>query len=229
MIAPFFAIIIPPELYHKTWLVIRTETLDRILEAIGKYGYVLIFLGTFLIDNSGIPLFIIAAGIMVALKKLSGSASFLLAFSGLIAWDNLLYLAGIWLNRFLSRRIQKEKVSNRVLRTLVKVIDTGSIIFENNEKLFPFFCKIIPWIGKIAPALAGYGNRGTTLLMHFAIGDLWYCSVFYFTTLLTGAVIVKYSKLMGLLGFLLFLLSYCFGRNTIKKKLGCVKNSKSLK
>jgi len=40
---------------------------------------------------------------------------------------------------------------------------------------------------------------------------------------LTGAVIVKYSKLMGLLGFLLFLLSYCFGRNTIKKKLGCVK------
>ncbi|MHA1829363.1 MAG: hypothetical protein ACTSX6_12040 [Candidatus Heimdallarchaeaceae archaeon] len=201
------------------------ETFERILEVIEKYGYVLIFFGTFLIDNSGIPLFIIAAGIMVALKKLNGFVSFFLIFSGLIAWDNLLYFAGICLNKFLSKKIQKEKkINKQVLKILIKVIDTGYVIFENNKKLFFFFCKIIPWIGKIAPIFAGYGNRGATSLLYFAMGDLWYCSVFYFVALLMGAVIVKYSKLIGLLGFLLFLFSYYFSRNTVKKKLPSLSN-----
>lgn len=225
----FFVIIILPKFCLSAGDCM--ETFEQILETTGKYGYALIFLGTFLIDNSGVPLFIVAAGILVALKKLNGFVSFFLIFLGLIAWDNLLYFAGIWLNKSLSKKIQKEKVSNRVLGILMKVVDTGYIVFENNEKLFLFFCKIIPWIGKIAPIFAGYGNRRATSLIYFAMGDLWYCSAFYFAALLTGTTIIKYSKLIGLLGFLLFLFLYYFSRSTIRKKLveynKCCKNEKS--
>jgi len=88
--------------------------------------------------------------------------------------------------------------------------------------LFPLFCKIIPWIGKIAPIFAGYSGGATTSFIYFTLGDLWYASSFYLVALLMGTVVVKFSKLIGLLGFLVFLLLYYFSKRAVRKKLGYV-------
>ncbi len=199
------------------------EALGQILEAVEERGYTLIFFGTFLVDNSGIPFFIIAAGIMVALRKLNCFISFILVFLGLIAWDSLLYLVGIALKKFLKKKeIEKEKINNPFLSMLMRILNVGHTTFENNRKLFPLFCKIIPWIGKIAPIFAGYSGGATTSLIYFTLGDLWYASSFYLVALLMGTVVVKFSKLIGLLGFLVFLLLYYFSKRAVRKKLGYV-------
>ncbi|PLV59277.1 hypothetical protein [Thermotoga sp. KOL6] len=170
--------------------------------------YLLLFLATLLFDNSGTPLPILAASALIIAGKMDTFPAFLSIYLGLLGWDLLTFLLGKELKPILSKI--KRKFIQRILKEF-------SGVYISSENILVLLCKFIPWIGKFTPFLAGYTGRGIETLLVIWAGDLLYESAFLFSSLTVGKVFLKYSKVLGVLLFVMTMILYILWRNRVKK------------
>ncbi|HBF11736.1 MULTISPECIES: DedA family protein [Thermotoga] len=170
--------------------------------------YLLLFLTTFLFDNSGTPLPILAASTLISAGKMQAGPAFFAIYLGLLSWDSLTFFAGKMLKPFFSRL--NWKVFQKILREF-------SNVYISSEKILILFCKFVPWVGKATPFLAGYMERPFRTLLVIWAGDLIYESVFFFTTLTAGRVFLEFSKILGIALFAVLMVVYFLWKRKMRK------------
>ncbi|MCD6550880.1 hypothetical protein [Thermotoga sp.] len=178
--------------------------------------YLLLFLATFLFDNSGTPLPILAASTLISAGKMRTLLAFPVIYLGLLSWDSLTFFAGKALKPLFSKL--KWKVFQKILKEFLNV-------YISTEKILVPFCKFVPWVGKFTPFLAGYIGRRLETLLVIWVGDLFYESVFFFSALMAGRVFFKYSKLFGIVLFAVMMVLYAVWKKRAKKVVNRSKNS----
>jgi len=131
--------------------------MERALELISEYGYLLVFFGT-VIDQSGIPVFIVAGGIFVAAGLLGFWQVVLFSILALVVTD----IPFIFIGRYLSRRLVGNYSTGKSVRWLKNFLIAGTAIFLKSLTLFYLFSKVIPVIGKYVPVFAGFSSSRKT-------------------------------------------------------------------
>jgi membrane-associated protein len=184
---------------------------DKLISCFKEHFYLLTFFGT-LFDNSGLPTFITLAGSFAGMKKVNQYISLSISYLALVCGDFLLYGAGIFLKKLLKN---SEKQLTQFLK---KLIEANCEIFKRNEWLFYLFCKIIAWIGKIAPLLAAYSGKDFSCIIKFLFGDLWYCLTFFYAAYAMGTL-AEHKLPFFIISIAMFFLTLYGAKSALRKFL----------
>ncbi|WP_408956441.1 DedA family protein [Natroniella sp. ANB-PHB2] len=192
---------------------------DELIRLIFEYGYIIIFLGT-LINYSGIPVFIVLAGLLYSTGKLDLQLTVLSFLIALVIIDLLLFKVGKYFADRQSRYLFKAGVKGFFYKLLLK----GSRFFLSNQTIFYLFSKLIPILGKYTPVIAGYTDKPfLKAMVMFFIGDCIYSFSFFISAFFIGELILEYSLIVGLLNagvfFLIYTIFYLVNKRRVKKKI----------
>lgn len=192
--------------------------MDKAFELISNYGYLIVFLGTML-DQSGIPIFIIVGAVIAQAGNLNHFLVFVLAYSALISTDILFIYLGSYLRNITKLNTQNSKVIGVLKKVLIRIVG----LFLNNRIVFYIFSKFVPLIGKYIPVLVGYSDESKReSILYFALGNILYCVTFYFSALFLFNMFVEYSKIISICLLIIFLVIYF---STSKKAKDRIRNS----
>ncbi|MGF7186499.1 membrane protein DedA with SNARE-associated domain [Desulfitispora alkaliphila] len=184
--------------------------LETIIKLLEQYSYPLIFFGT-MVDQSGVPVFIIMAGVFCSTGKIEATSGFITIMVALIISDFLLLYLGNYIKRY------KWGYSKLLPTFLVlffnkyggKVVRIGAHTISKNQLLFYIFSKHLPGVGKVVPMFVGYtGKSKLKAMLLFTIGNLIYGSIFYFIGFVVGTAVINHSLIIGLAMVLAFGLIY---------------------
>ncbi len=189
--------------------------MERALELISEYGYLLVFFGT-VIDQSGIPVFIVAGGIFVAAGLLGFWPVMLLSILALVVTD----IPFIFIGRYLSRRLVGNYSTGKSVRWLKNFLIVGTAIFLKSPTLFYLFSKVIPVIGKYVPVFAGFSSsRKARAVLLFSLGDVVYALVFTIGGVYLGDLFIEYSGVLAVVIALLFVVFYLLAARIYGKRI----------
>ena len=189
--------------------------MERALELISEYGYLLVFFGT-VIDQSGIPVFIVAGGIFVAAGLLGFWPVILLSILALVVTD----IPFIFIGRYLSRRLVGNYSTGKSVRWLKNFMIAGTAIFLKSPTLFYLFSKVIPVIGKYVPVFAGFSSsRKTRAVLLFSLGDVAYALAFTIGGFYLGDLFIEYSGVLAVVIALLFAVFYLLAARIYGKRI----------
>lgn len=189
--------------------------MERALELISEYGYLLVFFGT-VIDQSGIPVFIVAGGIFVAAGLLGFWPVMLLSILALVVTD----IPFIFIGRYLSRRLVGDYSTGKSVRWLKNFLIVGTAIFLKSPTLFYLFSKVIPVIGKYVPVFAGFSSsRKARAVLLFSLGDVVYALVFTIGGVYLGDLFIEYSRVLAVVIALLFAVFYLLAARIYGKRI----------
>jgi len=189
--------------------------MERALELISEYGYLLVFFGT-VIDQSGIPVFIVAGGIFVAAGLLGFWPVILLSILALVVTD----IPFIFIGRYLSRRLVGNYSTGKSVRWLKNFLIVGTAIFLKSPTLFYLFSKVIPVIGKYVPVFAGFSSsRKARAVLLFSLGDVVYALVFTIGGVYLGDLFIEYSGVLAVVIALLFVVFYLLAARIYGKRI----------
>ncbi len=189
--------------------------MERALELISEYGYLLVFFGT-VIDQSGIPVFIVAGGIFVAAGLLGFWPVMLLSILALVVTD----IPFIFIGRYLSRRLVGNYSTGKSVRWLKNFLIVGTAIFLKSPTLFYLFSKVIPVIGKYVPVFASFSSsRKARAVLLFSLGDVVYALVFTIGGVYLGDLFIEYSRVLAVVIALLFAVFYLLAARIYGKRI----------
>ncbi len=189
--------------------------MERALELISEYGYLLVFFGT-VIDQSGIPVFIVAGGIFVAAGLLGFWQVVLFSILALVVTD----IPFIFIGRYLSRRLVGNYSTGKSVRWLKNFLIAGTAIFLKSLTLFYLFSKVIPVIGKYVPVFAGFSSsRKVRAVLLFSLGDVVYALVFTIGGVYLGDLFIEYSGVLAVVIALLFVVFYLLAARIYGKRI----------
>ena len=176
--------------------------IDYLFQYVVSYPYLVVFLGTIL-DHSGVPLFIVLGGILLANNKVKIDILVLVILTSMYLTNLLLCVIGYNLRK------KDNKNRNLYFNTLEnKILNIGSKYYTENELFFLMFGKIIPIIGKYTPVFIGiYSKNVKKSIIICFWGDIFYLFIFLIPSFYFGELIKKESKIISifLLGILILL------------------------
>ncbi len=189
--------------------------MGRALELLRDYGYLFVFLGS-VIDQSGIPLFIVAGGILVAAGMLKVLPVILLSLLALVSTDILFVFLGEYLSNILRGNYSQRKATIWLKRFLI----SGTEVFFTSPNLFYLFSKVVPVIGKYVPIFTGFSSsQRVRAIALFTVGDIIYAIVFLFGGIFLGDLFMKHSKILAIGTTAIFLSVFFIVRALVKKRI----------
>jgi len=206
---------VPPVSYVISSATAVDIDMDRALELLREYGYLVVFFGT-VIDQSGIPVFIVSGGILIAAGILKPVPVILLSILSLLSTDILFILVGNYFRNAVSGNYSSSKSVSWLKRFLV----LGTGLFLSSPRLFYLFSKVIPLIGKYVPVFAGFSDSPkATAISLFAVGDLICTILFLAGGFFLGDLFISYSRSIAVLTGLAFLIIFLVISRAMKREV----------
>ena len=187
-----------------------------------NYGYLIIFIGT-LIDHSGIPLFIVFAGVLQ-----SRSNNFLIqAYLACLLSLELSDIISLYIGKYFrqkdkyslnNRDYYKKYYSSSFTKIVSKILNVGAEFYNKSKGIICIFNKWFPTVGKYFPIFIGY--KENFLFKQFLIliiGNIIYITFFYCIGYVFGLSIKEYSTLFTVISAVVFLIIYFLSINIFSK------------
>lgn len=187
-----------------------------------NYGYLIIFIGT-LIDHSGIPLFIVFAGVLQ-----SRSNDFLIqAYLACLLSLELSDIISLYIGKYFrqkdkyslnNRDYYKKYYSSSFTKIVSKILNVGAEFYNKSKGIIYIFNKWFPTVGKYFPIFIGYKEE--FLFKQFLIliiGNIIYITFFYCIGYMFGLSIKKYSALFTIVSVIIFLIVYFLSIKILSK------------
>lgn len=187
-----------------------------------NYGYLIIFIGT-LIDHSGIPLFIVFAGVLQ-----SRSNDFLIqAYLACLLSLELSDIISLYIGKYFrqkdkyslnNRDYYKKYYSSSFTKIVSKILNVGANFYNKSKVIIYIFNKWFPMVGKYFPIFIGY--KENFLFKQFLIliiGNIIYITFFYCIGYVFGLSIKEYSILFAVTSAIIFLIIYFLSIKILNK------------
>ena len=187
-----------------------------------NYGYLIIFIGT-LIDHSGIPLFIVFAGVLQ-----SRSNNFLIqAYLACLLSLELSDIISLYIGKYFrqkdkyslnNRDYYKKYYSSSFTKIVSKILNVGVNFYNKSKGIIYIFNKWFPMVGKYFPIFIGY--KENFLFKQFLIliiGNIIYITFFYCIGYVFGLSIKEYSILFAVTSAIIFLIIYFLSIKILNK------------
>jgi len=182
-----------------------------------NYGYLALFIGTVL-DHTGIPVFILAAGLLVSMGHLQFTLVVTTAYVAAFGTNVLLYIFGIICpvlnNRSIGNIFRKRK------GLINNTIDHIFTVYDDNRLLLLLSCNIIPGAGKYVPFIAGNKREKAYLVGGLlAVNSLVYVFGFLVLGIVCGQMLLAKAKILAVMILIAILVVFSSKSYLLKRKL----------
>jgi len=177
------------------------------------YGYWIIFIGT-VIDHSGIPLFIVFAGVLQSKNDGFLLPAYLACLLALELTDILALLIG----KYFKYKVKFETINKNnyskyyksyFTGIISKILNTGAEFYNKSKGIVYILNKWLPAVGKYLPVFIGYQEEKIfKQFLILIIGNILYITFFYFIGYFFGLSIQSYSKMFSFVSVIIFLFVY---------------------
>ena len=185
------------------------------------YGYLIIFIGT-VIDHSGIPLFIVFAGVLQ-----SRNDGFLLpAYLACLLALELTDILALFIGKYLKFKIKSDTNTNYYSKyykstftnLVFKILNIGAEFYNKSKGIIYILNKWFPAVGKYLPVFIGYKEEKIfKQFLNLIIGNILYITSFYLIGYFFGLSIQNYSKMFSILSIILFFVIYFISVKILNK------------